>query len=158
MRVRVFFGVLCVAVACPLLADFHAGMEAYARGDFETALAEWRPLADGGMAEAQYNLGLIHQHGKGVAADLAAAHGWYLSAAEGGYARAQYRVAEMFESGQGVREDLVQARVWFTIAGEQRYSDARKRRRKVADRMTAEQIAQADMLVRHRKRARKTAD
>jgi len=158
MRARLAIGLLCVAAAGPALADFKAGMDAYDRGDFETALAEWRPLADGGMAEAQYNIGLIYHHGKGVAADPAAAHGWYLEAAEGGYARAQYRVAEMFESGQGVRVDLVQARLWFSLAGEQRYEDARKRRRKVADKMTPEQIAQADMLVRHRKRDRKTAD
>jgi len=158
MRVRIVIGLLCVVAASSLSADFTAGMEAYERGDFETALAEWRPLAEQGVAEAQYNLGLIHQHGKGVAADPVVAHGWYLKAAEGGYARAQYRVAEMFESGQGVREDLVQARFWFTVAGEQRYEDARKRRRKVADKMTQEQIAYADMLVRHRKQERRTKD
>jgi TPR repeat protein len=158
MRARIAIALLCGAAVFPALADFKAGMEAYERGDFETALAEWRPPAERGMAEAQYNLGLMHQHGKGVTADPAAAHGWYLKAAEGGYARAQYRVAEMFESGHGVRKDLVQARLWFSVAGEQRYEDARKRRRKVADKMTQEQIAYADMLLRHRKRDRKTGD
>ena len=66
--------------------------------------------------------------------------------------RAQYRVAELYEKGQGTRKDLIQAHFWFGVAGAEKYSDARKRRRKVAQGMTPEQIAYADMLLRHRKR------
>jgi len=108
--------------------------------------------------EAQFNLGLLHQKGRGVAQDLSAAHAWYLRAAEGGYARAQYRVAELYEAGEGVRRDLIQAHLWFRIAGEQKYEDAKKRRKRVAERMTPEQIALADMQARHRRRDAKSED
>ena len=43
--------------AAPSQADFQAGQAAYKRGDYETALREWRPLADQGDPVAQSNLG-----------------------------------------------------------------------------------------------------
>ena len=41
-------------------ADFKAGLEAYQRGDYATALHEWQPLAEKGDANSQYNLGLLY--------------------------------------------------------------------------------------------------
>jgi TPR repeat protein len=125
-----------LVVVGPARADFKTGLEAYQGGDYATAQAEWLPLAEAGMVEAQYNIGLMYEHGQGYDVDLAAAHPWYLKAAEGGYARAQYRVAEMYEEGEGIRTDLIQAHFWFRQAGDQRYENAKKRRRKVADKMT----------------------
>ena len=149
---------LSVLLAVPAVADFRAGMHAYERGDFDTALRKWRPAAEQGMVEAQFNLALLYYHGKGVEVDLAQAHAWYLRAAEQDYLRAQYRLAEMYEKGEGVRKDPIQAYFWFRVAGAEKYSDARKRRRKVAQEMTPEQIAYADMLLRHRKRDAKNGD
>ena len=42
-------------------ADFKAGLESYKRGDYATALKEFRPLAQQGDADAQHNLGLMHR-------------------------------------------------------------------------------------------------
>jgi TPR repeat protein len=158
MTRRCAAALICILLGLPAHADFQAGMAAYERGDYEAALREWRPLAERGGVEAQFNLGLLYYHGKGVPADAAEAHAWYLKAAQGGYPRAQYRVAEMYEHGDGIREDLIQAHFWFRVAGERRFADAKKRRRRVAKRMTPEQIAYADMLARHRKRDRKAKD
>jgi TPR repeat protein len=139
-------------------ADFKEGLEAYHSGDYTIAREVWLPLAETGMVEAQYNIGLMYEHGQGHEVDLAAAHPWYLKAADGGYARAQYRVAEMYEAGEGVRRDLIQAHFWFRMAGDQRFGNAKKRRRKVADEMTPEQIALAELLARQRERERKKKD
>ena len=76
---------LSVLLALPAVADFKAGMEAYERGDFERALREWRPAAEEGMPEAQFNLALIYYHGKGIPVDLEQAQQWYLRAAEQNY-------------------------------------------------------------------------
>ena len=35
------------------------------QGDYATALKHWRPLAKQGHAKAQYNLGTMHEHGRG---------------------------------------------------------------------------------------------
>ena len=40
-----------VCLATPAWADFQAGMKAFERADYETALREWRPLAERGDAD-----------------------------------------------------------------------------------------------------------
>ena len=40
-------------------ADWDDGVAAYERGDYATALEEWRPLAEQGDADAQFNLGVM---------------------------------------------------------------------------------------------------
>ncbi len=68
---------LVFAFAAPVAAqDFEAGHEAYWRGDYAAALREFRPLAEQGHAEAQFNLGLMYRHGQGVPQDIVQAHMW----------------------------------------------------------------------------------
>ena len=62
-------------------ADVRAGVEAYQRGDYAAALREWRPLADKGDPDAQFNLAQAYKLGRGVPADLDTAIGWYRKAA-----------------------------------------------------------------------------
>ena len=47
-------------------ADFDAGLAAYERGDYKTAVQEFRQLAEQGHAEAQNNLGVMYLTGQGV--------------------------------------------------------------------------------------------
>lgn len=64
--------------------DLKKGLKAYKRGDYATALKEWRPLAEAGHAGAQYNLGFNFVQGKGVAKDLVQAYFWFELAARQG--------------------------------------------------------------------------
>lgn len=80
---------LAVALAGPAAADVKAGVDAWAQGDYDRALREWRPLADAGDADAQFNLGQAYKLGRGVPADIAAALEYYRKAAEQGHERAQ---------------------------------------------------------------------
>ncbi len=57
-------------LATPTWADFQAGRDAYKRGDYDTALKEWRPLAEQGDAQAQFQLGVKYDEGQGVAQDI----------------------------------------------------------------------------------------
>ena len=75
---RAFHGVVVIVLALALpvhvwAADYQAGFYAYDRGDYATALKEWRPLAEQGHAKAQYNLGIMYDDGEGVAQDYAEA-------------------------------------------------------------------------------------
>ncbi len=45
-----------VCLTIPAWSDFQAGMDAYNRKDYATALLEWRPLAEQGEAHAQFYL------------------------------------------------------------------------------------------------------
>ncbi|PTD25176.1 SPOR domain-containing protein [Sphingomonas fennica] len=66
-----------------------AGVAAWKRGDYAAAIAFWRPLAEAGNADAQFNLGQAYRLGRGVAADPKAARDWYRRAAEQGHPQAQ---------------------------------------------------------------------
>ena len=97
-----FVTTLCLIVSLALgslgkgwSADFQKGMEAYNNGDFATALKEWKPLAEGGYIDAQYNLGIMYDNGKGVPQDYQEAVNWYRLAAEQDYSSAQHNIAYM---------------------------------------------------------------
>ncbi len=64
--------------------DLKRGLAAYKRGDYATAIEEWRPLAENGNPGAQYNLGFNYVQGKGVEMDLVQAYFWFELAARQG--------------------------------------------------------------------------
>ena len=109
---------LALAAALPARADFEAGVAAARAGDYATALREWRPLAEQGHRDAQFNVGLLHENGLGVARDDAEALAWYRRAAERGDAGAQYNVGQFYAFGRGVAPNDVLAVAWITVAEE----------------------------------------
>ena len=48
------------------IASYRRGVTAYDRGDYATALREWKPLAQQGNADSQNNLGVLFLKGQGV--------------------------------------------------------------------------------------------
>ena len=55
--------VLLVMLVGPARAGFDEGRAAYERGDYATALKEFRPLAEQGLAKAQAILGFMYDQG-----------------------------------------------------------------------------------------------
>lgn len=94
-------------------------MAAYKRGDYATALREWRPFAEQGYVDAQYNLGVMYAGGKGVPRDEAEAARWFRLAAEQGHAGAQSDLAASYRNGWGIPKDYVKAVIWYRKAAEQ---------------------------------------
>jgi uncharacterized protein len=80
----------CVAAlfATPVFADVKAGVDAWSRGDYETAVKEWRAPALKGDSDAQFNLGQAYKLGRGVKTDFSVALDWYRRAAEQGHLQA----------------------------------------------------------------------
>jgi TPR repeat protein len=112
--------VLALLVTLPATAqDFGKGLSAATRGDYATALREWRPLAEQGDAKAQHNLGVMYSKGRGVPQDYAEALKWYRMAANQGRARAQYSLGQIFRTGLGVPKDYAEAVIWYRKAAEQ---------------------------------------
>ncbi len=66
-----------LGLTAPAWAGFDKGVAAYKRGDYVTALREWRPLAKQGNANAQYNLGLMYRKGLGVAQNYVRTYAWF---------------------------------------------------------------------------------
>ena len=94
------------------------GVAAFDRGDYETAMAEFRPLAEQGDARAQYNLGAMYRNGWGVRQDVGEALKWYRLAADHGLADAQFILGFMHGAGRGVPRDDAAARRWYRAAAE----------------------------------------
>ncbi len=139
---------LVVLMASPAWAGYDEGMAAYKRGDYATAMREWRPLAEQGDAEAQSNLGFMYQHGQGVSQDYAEATRWFRKAAEQGYDRGQYNLGDMYSRGRGVPQDYVLAHMWFNLAATQGHKNAATNRDRVAEHMTPADISKAQRLAR----------
>ena len=75
--------------------------------------------AEQGVAEAQFNLGVMYFNGDGVTQDFETALKWYSLAAEQGNAGAQYSLGYMYVDGLGVTQDYRTALKWFSLAAEQ---------------------------------------
>ena len=125
-------------------ADFADGLAAYDAGDYETAVAEWLPLAEQGDVDAQVALADLYLAGQGVRPDTARALRWYRRAAEAGNAVAQLNLGDLYSRGAGVPRDLVTAFVWFSLSAEQGRRWPATRLREISREMTAAQLADAE--------------
>ena len=65
-----------LGLTVPASAGYDEGVAAYKRGDYATALREWRPLAEQGNAASQALLGGMYGLGRGVPQDYVQAHVW----------------------------------------------------------------------------------
>jgi cell division septation protein DedD len=84
----------------PAFADVKAGVDAWQQGDYDKAVTLWRPLAQAGDPDAQFNMGQAHKLGRGVKADMASAIDWYRKAAAQGHVRAEDNLGLlMFQQG-----------------------------------------------------------
>lgn len=87
--------------------------------DFAGAFEWCQRAADGNLAWAQYNLGLMYIKGEGVNRSEAEAAHWYRLAAGQGFVDAQQRLADLYYVGQGMSRNYTQAAVWYRRAAEQ---------------------------------------
>ena len=152
---RRFLFAVFVVVACATVAAAGSIEEAefvYDRGDYTQAARLFRPLAEQGIASAQFNLGVMYARGQGVPQDYQTALKWYRMAAEQGDASAQNNLGLMYEMGRGARKDFIRAHMWYSVAAAALSGDegkaAMKRRDSVASQMTAVQIGNAQEMAR----------
>jgi len=108
--------VLAAALTAPLSAQsVKAGIDAWQRADYTGAVGIWRPLAEGGDADAQFNLGQAYRLGRGVPLDLSAAKLWFERAARSGHVDAQTTLGLLtFQNG-----DRVEGLKWLKAAADQ---------------------------------------
>jgi TPR repeat protein len=96
-------------------AGVKEGYDAWVAGNYSAAVNEWRPLADKGDPDAQFDLGQAYKLGRGVPApDLAIAQSWYEKAAQQGHEGAQANLGLiLFQNGERQR-----AMPWIRKAAE----------------------------------------
>lgn len=111
------FVALALAIAAaPLSAQsVKAGIDAWQKGDFSSAVAIWRPLAERGSADAQFNLGQAYRLGKGVPINLSQSQNWLERAADQGHVDAETTLGLMlFQNG-----DKDSGLKWLKMAADQ---------------------------------------
>jgi hypothetical protein len=110
--------VLAVAafLSAPLSAQsVKAGIDAWQRADYSAAVGIWRPLAEKGDADAQFNLGQAYRLGRGVPINLGAAKTWFERAASSGHLDAETTLGLLlFQNG-----DQAEGLKWLKKAAEQ---------------------------------------
>lgn len=101
------------------LATVEDGYQAYQDGDYKLALSIWKKSAKKGDANAQYNIGMLHDFGKGIPENNKEAIKWYKKAAEQGYSAAQLNLAAMYNNGEGVPVSIDLASKYYLYAAKQ---------------------------------------
>ena len=139
------------AVAQVILGwHYHTG-EGVPQDDAE-AVRWFRLATDQGHAQAQYRLGVAYRDGDGVRQDDAESVRWFRLAAEQGRADAQHDLACSYRDGNGVPQDYVQAHMWYSLSASQsseaEWGNRAKNRDLTAQRMTPDQLAEAQRLAR----------
>ena len=116
--------VLLFVIAVCARADFKAGGDAYKKGDYKTAAAEFQAVAEKGDHRAMYALGSMYTAGNGVPQDYTMAMKWFLAAARYGRPDAEFKVGLLYLQGLGVKQNARRAINWFGKSAQQGYVDA----------------------------------
>ncbi len=96
--------------------QFQKGINAFAKGDYQTAANIWLVEAYEGSLDAQFNLGVLYLEGKGVAQKREDALFWFTQAAKGGHVEAQYNLGHLYFENQDDPESLSQGMAWWRSA------------------------------------------
>jgi len=129
MRVSIRIALFLALLHSPVLvfsADLEKGLAAFNEGDYATSLAECQPLADEGIAGAQFCVGRLYANGFGVAMDDEQAIKWYTLACEGGHAEARFNLGVMYANGWGVDMDWDEAARFYDLSAGQGFVPAQK--------------------------------
>ena len=124
LRQKICVPILLLICNSTIAADYQKGFDAYSEGDYATALAEWRPLAEEGNAGGQFGLGLLYSNGWGVDLNDDEALKWYGLAAGQGHGEAAYNLGVMNANGWGVPQSDDEAFRWYSIAADSGFTAA----------------------------------
>lgn len=149
------FRLFAIGIALSLIAalpakaeDFETGLAAYDRGNYASALQEWRPLSVQGNAKAQHSLGVMYFYGEGVPQSYSEAMRWWHKAAAQGYAKAQFSIGAAYALGYGVPQNDDLAQKWLSLSAAKGNWNAIGLQDFLAKRSPSAQIAERQNLAR----------
>ena len=120
----VFISLIFFSTPLLALGSYENGISAFERGDYETALREFKFLVERKDSRGEYSLGLMYDLGVGVPTDFEEAVKWYQLSANQGNADAQNNLATMYAEGEGIERDAHKAAKLYESAAQQGNFDA----------------------------------
>lgn len=96
-KTAVLMTIVISLLATPSYADNAKGEAAYAEGNYEVAFKEFTKAAEDGDMNAQFNLGVMYEHGHGVKQSDLKAGEWYQLAADNGHPEAPTALQLLYE-------------------------------------------------------------
>jgi uncharacterized protein len=114
---------LVEVVRNPVIGNYK-GYAEFKMAHYDNARVIWEALSERGNAEANFNLGILHEDGLGVPASIQTAITYYEKAAVAGSSKAQYRLGLLYSVGAAVPKDEAKAGKWLTAAAAQGDKDA----------------------------------
>jgi putative methionine-R-sulfoxide reductase with GAF domain len=112
--------------------------------DFSDSVRPLQREAEGGNAEAAFELGARYASGEDVTQNYAQAVKWFTRAADGGQVLAAATLGAYYWAGRGVPQDDVTAYMWSSIAREGGDEASKYRLAILRARMTGAQISEAE--------------
>lgn len=109
------------------LSQYYLGLAYLELKNDPEAMKWFKSAATKGLAKAENQVGLMHEHARSVPQDFIEAAKWYLKAAQKGDADGQYNIGRLYERGSGVDRNYQTAEEWYKKAAEQGNNDAKGR-------------------------------
>jgi hypothetical protein len=107
------------------------GIRAYYNGDYNRSFELLFPLAQEGVARAQFRIGIMYRFGRSVSQNLDLAEKWFTAAlpqllrrAQQGAPWAQTDLGTAYEFGISLQQDYERAAYWYKKAADQGYAGA----------------------------------
>lgn len=130
-------------------ADIELARDLMEASRFEEAYAQLLPAAQAGNADAEELIGVMYAMGLGVERDDRRAFEWYLRSSMKGHPGAQSGVGWYYEVGRGMpAPDLVRGYMWYVLSAIGGDPDAAVSQQEIVKKMTTEQIAEAEELIK----------
>lgn len=96
--------------------DLKSGLDAFNKGNYDTAIDLLKPLADRGDSAAQFHMAVMYRNGQGILANNNTALEWMLKSARQGYEKAQIELARLYSNGINGIQDHFLAYTWYLVA------------------------------------------
>jgi TPR repeat protein len=117
MRKLILAALFAAAATSVMAGPFENGATAFKRGDYRTAMEDWRGLTTDSMV--QNDFGIMYKDGKGVPQNFATAVQWFSRSASAGNSLGQNNLGGMYRDGLGVQRDYSRAITFFRAAAQQ---------------------------------------
>ena len=108
------------------IADVYA-FEIMTETAWKKAAHWYKRAAEQHYAPAQFNYGVLYEHGRGVPKNMQTAISWWQKAANQGYPFAQHNLGVMYEEGRHVKQSYFNAVRLYRLAAEQGFSRSANR-------------------------------